>query len=208
MNLKDRSRWIIDFIVKKDKLSNQKIADDLNIDVGRVNSYRTKRAYPKTDFIGKFCNKYKISHEWYAWGDGEPFAGAREEYPEVCGPPINNDVEKAAGYVGEKGTLPVSEGEEYILDPFGQASTGLREIFNSKDIILISAIQANIRAFQLSIRRERQIQQQANEIISLKKKCDILENENKDIKERLAALEERFHPGEPTQTESSRKAAI
>jgi len=71
--------------------------------------------------------------------------------------------------------------------PLRAAMEGLGEILESNDPILIPAIQANIRAFQLSARRERhnaqqahQIVQQSNEIKALKERLDTLEKKLKD----------------------------
>jgi predicted nucleic acid-binding Zn-ribbon protein len=55
---------------------------------------------------------------------------------------------------------------------------------------LISAIQANLCAFQLSVRRERQNAQQSKEIEDLKDECDAL-------KKRLADMEKKIKPRDP-----------
>jgi len=69
-------------------------------------------------------------------------------------------------------------------DLFGSAASGLKEIFDSKDPVLVPALQANIQSFQLAVRRERQIQKQSAEIKELKKELD-------DLKNRFDALEKR-----------------
>lgn len=68
------------------------------------------------------------------------------------------------------------------MDDFGKAVSGLKEIFDSGDPILIPVAQAGIHAFQISVRREAQNHEQAKEINHLKKECD-------DLKERLSSLE-------------------
>ena len=55
---------------------------------------------------------------------------------------------------------------------------------------MISAIQANIYAFQLSVRRERHNVQQSKEIEDLKDECDAL-------KKRLADMEKKIKPRDP-----------
>ncbi len=54
------------------------------------------------------------------------------------------------------------------MDDFGKAASGLKEIFDSGDPLLIPTIQANIHAFQISVRREAHIQEQTKEINDLK----------------------------------------
>ncbi len=61
------------------------------------------------------------------------------------------------------------------MDDFGKAASGLKEIFDSGDPVLIPAIQANIHAFQISVRREAHIQEQTKEINDLKKRMESLE---------------------------------
>lgn len=80
----------------------------------------------------------------------------------------------------KKFSLVRSPDAEYNAGSFGKASEGLKEIFDSQDPVLIPAIEANIRAFQLSVRRDRQIQQQAAEIEILNKRVAALEARHRD----------------------------
>ncbi len=66
-------------------------------------------------------------------------------------------------------------GHNADVDDFGKAVSGLKEIFDSGDPVLIPAIQANIHAFQISVRREAHIQEQTKEINDLKKRMESLE---------------------------------
>ncbi len=86
MNLKDRTRWAINFIAKKEKLSNPKIGNIIGVKADTVNSYRSKLANPKVDFIIKFCDTFGIDLLWFTKGEGEPFPGANAKFPEVCTP--------------------------------------------------------------------------------------------------------------------------
>lgn len=84
-----------------------------------------------------------------------------------------------------------ARGQEVSLEEgydFGRASNGLREIYDSQDPIVIPAIEANIRAFTLSVRRERQNQHQAQEIKELKDECDILKEEVEELKKAVMEL--------------------
>ena len=77
--------------------------------------------------------------------------------------------------------------EGQIKGPLRAAIEGLGEIFDSGDQILTQAIQANIRAFQLSARRERQNAQQVREIKALQNKYD-------ELKKRFDAHEKTCSP--------------
>ena len=86
-----------------------------------------------------------------------------------------------------KGTPPLivtefKPKEGQVTGPLRGAIEGLGEIFDSNDPILIPAIQAKIRTFQLSARREQQNAQQARQIKALQDECD-------ELKKRFDALE-------------------
>ena len=67
-------------------------------------------------------------------------------------------------------------------EAFGLAVANLKEIFDSKDEILISAIMANLHSFRRAVRREKENQE-------LKRKINALEG-------RLAALEDKLSRGD------------
>jgi hypothetical protein len=41
---------------------------------------------PGLDFFVMFLYKYCFQLDWFVSGQGEPFPGARQEYPDICGP--------------------------------------------------------------------------------------------------------------------------
>lgn len=154
---------------------------------------------PNPNNLKKYLDFYECDRTWLITGLGHPFSGQDEPY-------IIKNREKEFPHIWASQNLKTHI--ESSDDLYGQASVGLRAIFNSGDLVSIKAIQANIEAFRLSALREQQNQQYANEIIDLKKKCDILEKENKEFRKRLAALEEKHKPGDPHTTASSQKAAM
>ena len=93
----------------------------------------------------------------------------------------------------EGGHLTITEfgpKDGQVKGPLRAAMEGLGEIFDSNDPILIPAIQANIRAFQLSARREHDNTQQAQKIKALEDKCD-------EFKKRLEDLERKLEDNPP-----------
>ena len=182
MNLRKRTAWIINFVVKYRNSSNRSIAQKVGGTEERVSSYKNQRTDPKVDFINKFCDEFEIDRLWFFSGEGEPFPGARNEYPEVCGEPILEDYPEIKRKKNRQRSGP---GISNNFDSFGEASTGLREIFDSHDPILIPALQANIRAFQIAARREKEILELKGRVKKLEEKCDKFD----EIKERLETLE-------------------
>ena len=143
--LKRNVKWSINYVADKNgphKFSNKTLAKKLGVNKGTVSNYRTMTNIPKVEFIDKFCKSFNFSINWFLYGRGEPFPGARLKYPEVCGPeegiPLYNKVDELTGRVAESVT-------EYSagVDEFGKAVAGLKEIFDSHDPVLIPAIQAN-----------------------------------------------------------------
>ena len=86
------------------------------------------------------------------------------------------------------GTGPRVEYNANIND-FGATASGLKDIFDSGDPVLISAIQAGVHAFQTSVKREAHVRQQTEEIDHLKNECD-------DLKLRISTLENRLMEGD------------
>jgi transcriptional regulator with XRE-family HTH domain len=110
MNLKDRTRWAINYISAKNKLSNPKIAKRLGVKNDTVNSYRAKLSNPKVDFIVKFCDAFDIDLIWFTKGDGEPFPGASIKYPEVCSQTGYEIARKREPEPGRSGVVPAAHG--------------------------------------------------------------------------------------------------
>ena len=193
-DLKDRVAWAIVIFQAKTNLTDPQTGKILSSNKNTVAAYRKKEGLIKGVVLEKLISNphFSFSALWLMENRGEPFPGAREEYPEVCGPevdtPLYNKVEDLIDRVAEP--VAVYAGG---VDDFGKAAAGLKEIFDSRDPVLIPAIQSNIRAFQISVRREHRIQQQANKISAL-------EEENASIKSRLDTIEKRLPPpGENTE---------
>jgi phage repressor protein C with HTH and peptisase S24 domain len=84
--LKERVRWAITYVADNRDLSNEKLAKILGYATSTINSYRRKITVPGLDFFALFIYKYEFSLVWFTTGRGEPFPGARKQYPEICGP--------------------------------------------------------------------------------------------------------------------------
>lgn len=78
------------------------------------------------------------------------------------------------------------------------------EIYRSDDPVLVSAIQANLRAFRMAIGKDRQLSEQTAKIENLEVECE-------DLKKRISALEAKLLENDPNevpgQDPGERKAA-
>lgn len=62
-------------------------------------AYQSYQAYeygshPSRKNLELILNYYNCSRSWLLTGEGEPFPGARQKYPEVCGPPAPTETTK------------------------------------------------------------------------------------------------------------------
>jgi transcriptional regulator with XRE-family HTH domain len=90
--LKNRTRWAINYVCQSDKLTNESLSDLLKINTSNISQYRAKRIRPSAEFMKVFCNRFDFSEAWFLSGQGEPFRGARKKYEEICGPPEHGAV--------------------------------------------------------------------------------------------------------------------
>lgn len=56
------------------------------VKVGSLAQYRAMRVRPSHSFIKEFCREFGFNESWFISGSGEPYKGARKDYPAVCGP--------------------------------------------------------------------------------------------------------------------------
>ena len=92
-----------------------------------------------------------------------------------------DDVAQKAQKIGGASFFEIDTG----TDSFGQAVSDLREIFNSGDQVIITAILANLFTFKRATRREQ-------EIATLKSENQILQTKVQSLESRLAAVEEKM----------------
>ncbi|WAC06609.1 MAG: hypothetical protein OS130_10120 [Thermodesulfobacteriota bacterium] len=140
----------------------------LDINKNTVSSYRLTYTVPNIAFVLKFCDKFGFNYEWFIFGKGEPFPGARAEFPEVCGPEQRQPVELKATITGDQTANYTMPG----VDQFGQAVSQLKTIFDNRDPTFIQAIMANLNTFGRAIEENQELR---NKINSLEKRIAELE---------------------------------
>src|SRR4030042_2363138 len=136
---------------KRLDLTQNKAAELIGVSYSSLQGHEGGR-WPNRNNQEKYINFYSCDRNWFKTGLGEPYINKDRS---VAG--AHQVAEHAADYAGGHGS-----------DPFADAVSGLKEIFDSRDPILIPALEANIRAFRISARRENQINAQAPEIKALR----------------------------------------
>ena len=174
-------------------LSREVFASKIGIDKSTVQRYEIYNNMPKGDVLERIYQEFDVNINWLFSGQGNMYI-IKDEFNDQVGVGDSLDIEikgsngQGIKYnTGERQMLKSAAPDkpQHIIDQFGEASTGLREIFNSGDPILIPALLANIRAFQIAARREKEILGLKGRVKKLEEKCDKFD----EIKERLETLE-------------------
>lgn len=180
------------------KLNQVEFAKKVGISKSNISNIENHKYEPSYQTLGKIVEKCGISSLWLLTCKGPPLEHTQDVSLSLAAVYGENDGRRAVVDHVASGEAPFStlvnptSVEGAGIDPFAEAVSGLKEIFESNDRVLVPAIEANIRAFRIAVRRGRTISAQAGKIESL-------ENDIKDLKVRLKTLEDR--PGYPDQEE-------
>jgi len=184
MSLKDRIKSVAGDINLSD------FADRIGVHVTAISKWDDKR-WPSGRILKKIKEEFGVNIDWLLTGRGAPYINKVSGVPGTV-----SSLRDGNGLYGRTrrhdlpdGDLDVTlfepeEGDDEA-DSFARAVGGLREIYDSKDPIIVPALHANIRAFRLAVHRERQIHEQSLRIKALEDECDVL-------KDRLENLEKKF----------------
>ncbi len=195
-------------------LKQIEIAPRVGISYKALQDHESGR-WPNKKNLERYIAFYGCNRNWFLTGEGVPYPDdfkdlkgrdhVAQERDGLYGRTKYIDVEGQAYSI----TQHVPPGKEYDepqagfkndQDPFVQAIAGLKEIFDSQDPFVVPALQSNIRAFLVYVRREKQITEQTEEIKRLQEECD-------DLKKRLSDLEEKFDRQTEEMAEFKRAAA-
>lgn len=155
------------FLREHRNLTQEDAAEKIGVKL-RALQYQEAGNPPNRNNLQKYLDFYGCDKGWLLTGKGKPFYNNQE--------------------IDESG-LHESEIVEYNTeDPFLKAISGLKEIFSSGDQTIITAIQSNIRAFQLTIRNNALIKKQASDIQALKDAYNQNQDEHEHLKKQYADL--------------------
>ena len=188
MKIHEKLGWLVSELKKRKGISAKQIALKVGIDPSSFYRYMKGKNEPPISFLTKLQNAYPdlVDIVWFIRDDVEEpssWFGGDEDGP--------HGKTKEAKVNGKQFTLinhELKRHSDFPSEPdFGDAVEGLREIYDSRDPVLIPAIEANIRAFRTSSRRERQIQQQQAQIRQINDKCDGLIERIEELDAKLDA---------------------
>ncbi len=161
---KERVRWAINYVITVNNLSNEKLAKELEFNVGVISSYRVKKTLPGIDFFLRFTNKYSFSIDWFLHGEGEPFPGARQRYPEACGmemPPIY-----------DKDNMPTPAAETYKIN-IEEAMGKTYKVLSSGTAYAV-ALYMNVQSFSSAVDAAKELHTCQDRITNLESQVNAL----------------------------------
>ena len=152
-----------------------------------IQKYLSGTSLPGLDYLVKISEITGYNVDWLATGKGP-----KKKESDVFYEFGFSTKEEQARYESEK--------NKDTQNLFGKSVDYLREIFDSKDQIFITAILSNLHSFSRAIRREQEVQE-------LRLKNKELSSKIQSMEARLALLEERLSkgPAEPRRQESGQE---
>lgn len=178
MNLEERAAWALHYIKEKNKLNNVELGKILGVDKNTVQTYYSGKGSLKGAALAVIVKNYGISGEWLMTGRGEPFQGAKEKYPEVCGGPPTpqvvydriDHVVKTALAREAHAQYPVSEAQNLDID----AAIGKAYRVLAADNALSSILSLIIQQFASTLDADIELQKCKKELAELRKEFNDL----------------------------------
>jgi hypothetical protein len=166
-SLNERVAWTINYYKGKYNLSWPVLAKKLGTNKDTLAKYaKNLGGHIKGNVIDALANNCDFNPTWLIHGSGEPFEGAREKFPEVCGPEQRQPVELQAKITGDQSA-------NYGVDaPYRQTIRQLDKIFDSRDPTFIQTVVAVLDSFGRAIEKNQELN---NKINSLEKRISELE---------------------------------
>jgi transcriptional regulator with XRE-family HTH domain len=161
-------------------LSRKEFGARIGVGKTTIQNYETKNRVPKCSILRNIKKEFNVNIEWLLTGEGTPY---RIQDQIIA----SDELEiKLRGHDGQIKDPEAEYAQATGADSFDRAVTGLKEIYESGDLVLIHAIEANILAFRLATKREKTIKDQGgDEIKNLKKGY-------KDLKAMLESIEKQL----------------
>jgi len=167
----------------KGTAGRQVFADKIGKSVKTLERWESKKGHhlPNSTALAKIINQFpdnNVDMNWLLTGKGEPFPGARAQFPEVCGDLIYKDTERVNGALPVSGPTPGYTGKPEDTEiKVSDALTMTARVLES-GTSYATALYLNIVHFDQAIQAEKRI-------TKLEIECD-------ELKERLSALEEKI----------------
>jgi hypothetical protein len=192
VEFKKRVGWAINRISSDKHLGNIEIAKLLSSSATTVSNYRTEKNSPKTAFIISFCKEFRYNQDWFMTGSGEPFPGARDKYPEICGPEESISMHEIMGSYGKEIKNTPNQGKEFRISDALMMCTRVLESGTS----YATALYFNIEHFDRAVKSEinqsqcmEDIKSMNDTISKMQTRMDEVEKDNKKLRDEIKKLQ-------------------
>lgn len=206
IDLRERVKWAIDYVKRENKLSDEKVGEKTGVIYGTINNYRNMKTTPGIDFIARFCTEFGFNERWLLYGENEPFPGAREKYPEICGPRFYNASHVEGSSSDEMVPKGYKEGEDEMRGTRLSDDIALAARILESRTPYATALRLNIQAFGRAMSAEQRISQVEQRVTTsesqLLEKLNELTSRIRELELRNEELESATHQP-PKSTETS-----
>lgn len=189
MFFEERVSWIINFIKERDGLNNIQLGQSLGVNKNTIQAYSKGKGELKGAALAAIAKNFGINGEWLIAGNGEPFPGAREKYPEACGPekePIVSSIPRATA----RSDAPVVDAQAFQID-LGEDVRLAIEVLSS-GTHYASSLQMNIRSFAAAVADNRRLTVLEQKMLDMDAKMDRLINQNKALQAEVNRLKATY----------------
>jgi len=186
---KERVRWAINYAAQEYGLTNKKLAEIIGCATSTINSYRRKVTLPGLEFFVVFLYQYGFILDWFVTGRGEPFPGARDKYPEVCGPeeePIVSSIPRATA----RSDAPVVDAQEFQTELGDDVRLAIEVL--SSGTHYASSLHMNIRSFAAAVTDNRRLTALEQKMLDMDEKMGRLINQNKALQAEVNRLKATY----------------
>lgn len=180
MCFEERVAWIINLIKKREGLNNVQLGEKLGVNKNTVQAYSKGTGDLKGIALAGIVKHFGIDGQWLIAGHGEPFPGARDKYPDVCGPEEYAEKQQKVSLVND-GTADYDNVRQFKISEDLTLATRVLE----SNTPYATALHLNIRSFARAVDADNRIAQVESEIDNLKKSVNDLVEENRLLNERL-----------------------
>ena len=73
MDIKERTKWIIYDVIKREKLSVDMLAVRLKCSVSLINNYKKTRNIPNAEFVANLFKEFDVNPNWILAGEGPKY---------------------------------------------------------------------------------------------------------------------------------------
>jgi transcriptional regulator with XRE-family HTH domain len=194
MHFKDRIKTV------RAKDTQAEFAEKLLVNITTIQKYEAGKSTPNAKVLQRIHEETGANLHWLLTGEGEPYnPGVRPElraeereglwgdtkHMEVDGKSFSITEFSPSGPSKKHKTSSERADSDDTQELFGRAVEGLRRIFDSRDPQLISAIQANLRAFEKTAIKDQHSAKQAQKLHTLENKYQQLQDELNALKKQL-----------------------